>query len=162
MTFRDVKMRKRNPKCVSCGEDPTVKSVEEFDYDEFCQTKCNKYDLIHIPPEHNIKVDEFEKEFKESEHKGESVLVDVRNKIQYDIVHLEKAINLPLSDIKKDQTEIKKLCEEKKKVFIMCRRGNASKEATDFLLNLGIKNIMNVQGGITEYAKEVDKTLPIY
>ena len=45
----------------------------------------------------------------------------------------------------------------------MCRRGNASKEATEFLLNnLDIKNIQNVLGGITEYISKVDNTLPLY
>jgi hypothetical protein len=34
----------------------------------------------------------------------------------------------------KDPTETLKFIEGKEKVFIMCRRGNASKEATDFLL----------------------------
>jgi rhodanese-related sulfurtransferase len=37
-----------------------------------------------------------------------------------------------------DTSNIKGLAESKKKVFIMCRRGNASKEATEFLLNQGI------------------------
>jgi rhodanese-related sulfurtransferase len=45
----------------------------------------------------------------------------------------------------------------------MCRRGNASKEATEFLITqCQLKNIVNVQGGITEYATKVDPSLPIY
>ncbi len=45
----------------------------------------------------------------------------------------------------------------------MCRRGNASKEATEFLLNkCELKNVVNVQGGITEYIVKVDNSLPLY
>ena len=45
----------------------------------------------------------------------------------------------------------------------MCRRGNASKEATEFLLKeCDIHNIQNVEGGITEYIKKVDPSLPLY
>ena len=45
----------------------------------------------------------------------------------------------------------------------MCRRGNDSKLATQFLVEkCGLENCVNVEGGITAYAKEVDKTLPIY
>jgi rhodanese-related sulfurtransferase len=63
----------------------------------------------------------------------------------------------------KDPTETLKLIEDKERVFIMCRRGNASKEATDFLLTkCNITKVANVQGGITEYITKVDQTLPLY
>ena len=45
----------------------------------------------------------------------------------------------------------------------MCRRGNASKEAVEFLVNnCDIKNVLNVEGGMTEYVAKVDPSLPIY
>jgi rhodanese-related sulfurtransferase len=63
----------------------------------------------------------------------------------------------------KDPTETLRLIEGKEKVFVMCRRGNASKEATDFLLTkCNVKNVINVQGGITEYITKVDPSLPLY
>jgi rhodanese-related sulfurtransferase len=63
----------------------------------------------------------------------------------------------------KDPTETLKIIDGKEKVFIMCRRGNASKEASDFLLNqCKVTNIVNVQGGITEYITKVDPSLPLY
>lgn len=61
MKFRNVKLRDRNPACVVCGDNPTLKDVSEFDYESFCQTNCNKYALIQIPPENNITVEEFHK-----------------------------------------------------------------------------------------------------
>ena len=63
----------------------------------------------------------------------------------------------------KDPTEAIKQIENRDKVYIMCRRGNASKEATEFLLNkCNINNVINVQGGITEYILKVDPSLPLY
>ena len=50
MKFRNVKLRERNPDCAVCGENPTVRDVSAFDYESFCQTNCNKYALIQIPP----------------------------------------------------------------------------------------------------------------
>lgn len=45
----------------------------------------------------------------------------------------------------------------------MCRRGNASKEATLHLLDdLNIKNVYNVEGGLEEIVKQIDNTLPLY
>jgi len=46
---------------------------------------------------------------------------------------------------------------------VLCRRGNASKEAVEFLVKeCDLKNVVNVEGGLTEYVKKVDKTMPIY
>jgi rhodanese-related sulfurtransferase len=63
----------------------------------------------------------------------------------------------------KSPEETLKLVEGKENIYIMCRRGNASKEATEFLMNkLSLTNVINVQGGITEYVNKVDPSLPIY
>ena len=56
MKFRNVKLRDRNPECAVCGDTPRVTDVSKFDYESFCQTNCNKYALIKIPPENNITV----------------------------------------------------------------------------------------------------------
>lgn len=59
MRFRNVKLRDRNANCEVCGDSPTITETKNFDYDEFCQTKCNKYALIKIPAENNITVEDF-------------------------------------------------------------------------------------------------------
>jgi hypothetical protein len=60
MKFRNVKLRERNLKCVVCGPDCPVESkvtdVSNFDYEDFCQTKCSQYDLINIPADNSITV----------------------------------------------------------------------------------------------------------
>ena len=45
----------------------------------------------------------------------------------------------------------------------MCRKGNDSKEATDYMLSeLGEKNVVNVEGGIDAYSQRIDTNLPTY
>ena len=62
-----------------------------------------------------------------------------------------------------DPSTTLKMCEEKETVFILCRRGNASREAVDFLINKhNVKNVLNVIGGITEYSIKVDSKVPMY
>ena len=91
------------------------------------------------------------------------MLIDVRGGVQYKIVSLEGSINIPLANLMKDPTEVLKIAENKEKVFIMCRKGNASKEATEFLINkYNLNNIFNIQGGITEYITKIDPSLPLY
>jgi adenylyltransferase/sulfurtransferase len=86
MKFRNVKLRERNPKCVACGpecpEDQKIKSVESIDYEEFCQTKCNKYAMIKLPAANTISVEKFYEEIQNSSGK-KYALIDVRPKVQY-------------------------------------------------------------------------------
>lgn len=42
----------------------------------------------------------------------------------------------------------------------MCRKGNNSRLACDFLKDK-IKNLYNIIGGINEYAKEFDPKMPL-
>ena len=53
--------------------------------------------------------------------------------------------NILIKDLKKNED----LFKDHKKVYIMCRRGNASKEATQFVLNqMNYTNVYNVEGGV--------------
>jgi hypothetical protein len=63
MKFRNVKLRDRNAKCIVCGDTPSLTDVKSFDYDDFCQTKCDQYASIKIAPENNIKVEQFHLEY---------------------------------------------------------------------------------------------------
>ena len=51
---------------------------------------------------------------------------------------------------------------------MMCRRGNASKEATELLLKNadekldGFKNFINIEGGIEQIRDQIDMNLPLY
>jgi len=75
--------------------------------------------------------------------------MDVRPPIQYGIVHMPGAVNIPWKGMERNPDAAVKMCQENDKVFIMCRRGNASKEATQFLVDkMGVKNVVNVEGGI--------------
>ena len=85
MKFRNVKLRDRNPLCVACGpecpSDQKIKSVESVDYADFCQTNCNKYAMIKLPPENTISVDQFYEEIKSKPSDQSYALVDVRSQV---------------------------------------------------------------------------------
>ena len=48
------------------------------------------------------------------------------------------------------------------KVYIMCRRGVDSKDLTDKLLQAGLNNVVNVEGGISAWSKQIDASIPYY
>lgn len=47
-------------------------------------------------------------------------------------------------------------------VYCICRRGVDSKAAVSILANKGFLNVMDVSGGLTEWARTVDREFPMY
>ncbi len=47
-------------------------------------------------------------------------------------------------------------------IYVMCHRGNRSKQVTAWLMQQGWKNVFNVRGGIDEYARSVDQSVGMY
>ena len=62
----------------------------------------------------------------------------------------------------KDLQNHKEKFESKDRIYVMCRRGNASKEATEVMIKMGLTNAINVEGGIDAIRAELDKNLPEY
>lgn len=76
--------------------------------------------------------------------KNEYILIDVRSRGEYLEGHLNGAINIPLSDIKKEISNINM----NKKVLLYCQSGIRSKKALRILENLGYHEIYSLKGGL--------------
>jgi rhodanese-related sulfurtransferase len=141
-----------------CGDNPTITSLESYDYDKFaCQpTKA----APTLEPEFEIKWDDFLPILRKPDFDKENILLDVRPTHQYNCVYVKPSINHPwpdMSALTKEELESKYGLSEKKTVYISCRSGVASRNAAKKLLDFGYKNIKNVVGGIRVYMKEIDK-----
>lgn len=145
---------------------------------------------MNIPDENSINCQKFNEILQEMPKAASGIsLIDLRPPVQFNIVNTnasksisEKltAINIDFKDMERftrnfdkqendeKAEEIRKIFSESKTVFMVCRRGNASKEATELLLKVsdqalnGFKNIVNIEGGIEQISKEIDTKLPIY
>ncbi|MFN8383956.1 MAG: rhodanese-like domain-containing protein [Anaerolineales bacterium] len=47
-------------------------------------------------------------------------------------------------------------------VYVMCHHGSRSVQVTMWLAQQGYKNVINVRGGIDEYARKVDSSVGFY
>ncbi len=47
-------------------------------------------------------------------------------------------------------------------VYVMCHHGSRSAQVTMWLAQQGYKNVVNVRGGIDEYARRVDSSVGFY
>ena len=91
-------------------------------------------------------------------------LVDVRNEVQFGITHLDKAVNVPFKSVLRDRSEMVTLAASHDRIFLMCRRGIDSKDLTDQLLKgeQALQNIVNIEGGISEWSQKIDSNIPYY
>jgi len=86
-------------------------------------------------------------------------ILDVREPFEYNISNIDGEL-IPLNQLKNRLDEIEEYKEDE--VVVMCRSGGRSAEATKFLESQGFENVKNLKGGINEWAKKIDQSLPIY
>ncbi|EAR85069.3 MFS transporter (macronuclear) [Tetrahymena thermophila SB210] len=159
-TFKAFRIRGPQKNCISCGENKTIKFVKDYDYDNFVGASCQAFTV----KEHNFKNITW-KEFVQEKEKGfsdQAEFIDVRPESQYDIVNIPLFKNIPYQDLQDlDENALSNLLGDKnKKIFIMCRRGNMSRLAGNDLFKKGYKDVYNVVGGINEYGRDFDQSVP--
>lgn len=167
--FRTIKIRGKKSDCVACSENKTI-TKELCDYEAFCgtQTCPQQQGLKILLPFERMDVKEYKTEVLDA---GEDhVLIDVRPQVDQDIVKLPHSVSLPLGQMTQGTEALKfvqEMLEKKKKVYVHCKKGNASQKAVRFLKdNLpdveGRDDIKDLVGGIEEYAKQIDPSIPLY
>lgn len=82
-----------------------------------------------------------------------AVIVDVRDKSEWDEMHIPGAIHIPVNDLKKRITELD--VHKELSVVIHCRNGaKRAVESVTQLNNAGFKHAFNLEGGILAWEKE--------
>ncbi|KAF7989780.1 hypothetical protein HCN44_008454 [Aphidius gifuensis] len=172
--FRNIRLRSKNNNCQVCSSSPSITELQ--DYEEFCGSKANDKDpnLKLVDDNDRITVEDYNKIINSS---IKHVLIDVRSIEEFDICHLNDAINIPYTNMKQKSTEktahdlIQKILEldEKQNVYLICRRGNDSQRATKLLrdslkntTNIDLKRIKDIAGGINAWSRVIDPSFPIY
>lgn len=77
------------------------------------------------------------------------VILDVREDSEYNDGHIPGATLVPLGQIPNRLAEIPK----DKTVIAVCRSGNRSNQATDFLRQQGFDNVHNMAGGMNAWSQ---------
>ena len=88
------------------------------------------------------------KKLGEIHQQGSSILLlDVRTPIEFREVHVAFARNLPLDQL--DPLTIEKVRAEAsgKHIYVICRSGSRGKQACEKILNAGLSEVINVEGG---------------
>jgi sulfur-carrier protein adenylyltransferase/sulfurtransferase len=151
MSFDFVKLKK-NPKCRVCGPNADVKEL--IDYEEFCGVPSHDHEEGSAGANWDITVTELAVRVKNNHLK----LVDVREPHELEISRIPNAVNIPLGQLAARLSEL----DSAEEMVLFCKSGSRSARGLELLASAGFKKVKNLKGGINAWAREVDKSLPIY
>ncbi|WP_330249954.1 adenylyltransferase/sulfurtransferase MoeZ [Nocardia sp. NBC_00565] len=146
MNYRTIKLRR----------DPERQPITELiDYEAFCGVVSDEGQAAAAGSTITAR------ELKELIDAGKEIeLIDVREPVEWDIVHIEGAKLIP-----KDRFlsgEALSQLPQNRPIVLHCKTGIRSAEVLAVLKNAGFADATHVQGGIVAWANQVDKSLPVY
>jgi adenylyltransferase/sulfurtransferase len=152
MKFREFKVRK-DPSCPVCSESPTI--TELIDYEVFCGIPQAAAAEEAEPPVPEINVETLKQRMDNADR---FVLLDVREKYEYDISRIPRSKLIPLGELHSRMSELDSADE----IVIHCKMGARSAQAVRDLRAAGFGKLWNVEGGIIAWADRIDPTVAKY
>lgn len=189
-SFKVIKLRPRSATCEVCGpsESATItKPMSVLQRSEYQTAPC-LFSAVPLEAKNTISVTQFQKEaFGDGEpsHMADvlkkTTILDVRVPLQFDMAALPNSRSIPLGALdeasrnKRLRDTMDTLLYDKdeeglhppqpKRLYVVCRRGLASSQATALMLQEATpaesERIFNVTGGLSAFA-QVDPQFPQY
>ncbi|KFZ13015.1 hypothetical protein V502_06815 [Pseudogymnoascus sp. VKM F-4520 (FW-2644)] len=169
--FRTVRLRQRRPDCFACssqaGLTPESLTSGSLDYVAFCGSAAP---VNLLSAEEQVSAKQYS-ELRDGGSKDEHVLLDVREKVQFDICHVDGSINVPFSkmqgNIDTTYPWLPETCPADAPIYVICRLGNDSQVITRKLKESGLgdngkRSILDIKGGLRAWKKDVDCSWPEY
>jgi len=149
MAFRELKLEK-NPDCPVCGKNPSIHEL--IDYEQFCGLKKN----ADSKPIDTISALDLKKRLDN----GEKIqFIDIREPHERAIVKFPNAIVIPLGQLERRMEELDPSVD----AVFLCKIGQRSILGIRALQEAGYKGkLLNLQDGLNAWARDVDKSMPIY
>lgn len=142
LRFRELKLRK-DPDCPLCGEHPTLTGL--IDYERFCGTGASETGT----PIPEITATELKRLL---DAKADLVLIDVREPHEHQVARIPGARLIPLGNLEARLGELP----AGRRLVVHCKSGERSRKACRLLLSKGYPDVVNVAGGILQWARVVD------
>jgi len=155
MTWDALTVRK-DPGCPVCGESPTVTSL--VDYDEFCGVAGPGLGAAADVP--LVSAPELAAELGSD---APPLVVDVRGPDERAIASIPGAVPIHLDEFRDGSAFARdELAAHGRRIVVMCKVGARSAEATRLARAAGYTDVVNLDGGVLAWVREVDPTQPAY
>ena len=86
------------------------------------------------------------------------LLLDVREPWEYEICHIDGSINIPMGHIPQQLSKLQGATE----IVVICHHGIRSQNVIRFLQHQSVDGLVNLDGGVDAWAREVDPDMPLY
>ena len=86
------------------------------------------------------------------------LLLDVREPWEFEICHIEGSTNLPMGQIPQAVEDLP----ESDEIVVICHHGVRSQQVIRFLQGQMTASLINLDGGVDAWAREVDRDMPLY
>jgi adenylyltransferase/sulfurtransferase len=153
LSYRKVKIRK-DPKCPICSEHPTQTELLP-DYESFCGMISDG--AAEASAGSTISVTELKEKM---DRKDKFMLIDVREPGEFEIVRIPGSTLIPKQEFL-NGSALEKLPQDVP-IILHCKSGVRSAECLAVLKQAGFADATHVAGGVIAWAKQIDKSLPIY
>jgi len=153
MSFRKIKVRK-DPNCPLCSENPTQMQLLP-DYEAFCGVLSDAAEVA--VKDSTITVTELAAKIAGNDN---FYLVDVREPSEFEIVRIPGSHLIPKQGFL-DGTVLATMPQDKP-IVLHCKSGVRSAECLAILKGAGFSDATHVAGGVIAWAKQIDKSLPVY
>jgi adenylyltransferase/sulfurtransferase len=153
MTFRKIKVRK-DPNCPLCGDNPTQTDLLP-DYEAFCGVLSDAAEVA--VKDSTISVADLAAKI---DSHADFYLVDVREPSEFEIVRIPGSHLIPKQGFL-DGSVLATLPQDKP-IILHCKSGVRSAECLAILKSAGFADATHVAGGVIAWAKQIDKSLPVY
>ena len=86
------------------------------------------------------------------------LLLDVRQPWEFDVCKIENSVLLPMSQITAEYNTL----DFDRETVVICHHGIRSRRVGRYLEEAGFSNIINLSGGVAQWARTVDDDMPTY
>jgi len=149
-SFRTLKLRPRQEKCIVCGDQPaiTADNFAQYDYEGHCGGPMHDKGglcLRILEDDHRISCETLKRRM-ESKAGKPFVLIDVRPRVEYDFASLSGSINIPMDVLEgklencsvgadsDSSSSLKKLFEDMEGAVLLSKGDEEDEDATPSLL----------------------------
>ena len=82
-------------------------------------------------------------------NRKDAIVVDIRERKDFDSGHIVESFNIPFSKLKQRVTELRK--HKQKPVIVVCKLGQQSGDAAKLLQEAGHEEVVRLTGGLAEW-----------
>jgi rhodanese-related sulfurtransferase len=85
-------------------------------------------------------------------------LLDVREPWEFETCSIADSINIPMGQVPQNIERIR----DAEECVVICHHGVRSAHAIQFLQQQDCENLVNLEGGVDAWARQVDPDMPVY